>query len=123
MLADLNLASASSALSIFSLACFISSMKKVEVRFAELRCTLAFCSAVASGMPSPKQPLAIALTAPTVTLGGVSLPVLYYGLAPGEVGVYQINVSVPASVPAGLAEKLVITQGTGTTSIGLRVVD
>jgi uncharacterized protein (TIGR03437 family) len=79
--------------------------------------------AVASGMPSPKQPLAIALTAPTVTLGGVSLPVLYYGLAPGEVGVYQINVSVPASVPAGLADKLVITQGAGTTSISLRVVD
>jgi len=79
--------------------------------------------AVASGMPSPKNPLAIALTAPTVTLGGASLPVLYYGLAPGEVGVYQINVSVPASVPAGLADKLVITQGTGTTSISLRVVD
>jgi uncharacterized protein (TIGR03437 family) len=79
--------------------------------------------AVASGMPSPKQPLAIALTAPTVTLGGVSLPVLYYGLAPGEVGVYQINVSVPASVPAGLADQLVITQGAGTTSISLRVVD
>lgn len=79
--------------------------------------------AVPSGMPAPTSPLAVALTAPTVTLGGVSLPVLYYGLAPGEVGVYQINVSVPASVPAGLSEQLVITQGTGTTSIGLRVVD
>ena len=79
--------------------------------------------AVASGMPAPKSPLAIALTAPTVTLGGVSLPVLYYGLAPGEVGVYQINVSVPGSVPDGLAEQLVITQGSGSTSINLRVVD
>ncbi|HLK21516.1 MAG TPA: hypothetical protein VKT81_21355 [Bryobacteraceae bacterium] len=79
--------------------------------------------AVPSGMPAPKSPLAVALTAPTVTLGGVALPVLYYGLAPGEVGVYQINVSVPAGVPVGLSEKLVITQGAGTTSIGLRVVD
>jgi uncharacterized protein (TIGR03437 family) len=74
-------------------------------------------------MPAPSNPLAVALTAPTVTLGGVSLPVLYYGLAPGEVGVYQINVSVPGSVPAGLDEPLVITQGDSSTSVGVRVVD
>jgi uncharacterized protein (TIGR03437 family) len=79
--------------------------------------------AVPDGMPSPKNPLAVALTAPTVTLGGVSLPVLYYGLAPGEVGVYQINVSVPGSVPDGLDEPLVITQGVSSTSVGVRVVD
>jgi uncharacterized protein (TIGR03437 family) len=79
--------------------------------------------AVPSGMPAPSNPLAVALTAPTVTLGGVSLPVLYYGLAPGEVGVYQINVSVPGSVPDGLDEPLVITQGSSSTSVGVRVVD
>jgi uncharacterized protein (TIGR03437 family) len=79
--------------------------------------------AVASGSPSPANPLAVALTAPTVTLGGASLPVLYYGLAPGEVGVYQINVSVPGSVPLGLDVPLVITQGSGSTSVNVRVVD
>ncbi len=79
--------------------------------------------AVPSGMPAPTNPLAVALTAPTVTLGGVSLPVLYYGLAPGEVGVYQINVSIPSSVPAGFPESLVITQGTSSTSFPVRVVD
>jgi uncharacterized protein (TIGR03437 family) len=79
--------------------------------------------AVPSGMQSPQNPLAVALTAPTVTLGGVSIPVLYYGLAPGEVGVYQINVSVPGSVPVGLDEPFVITQGTSSTSVGVRVVD
>jgi uncharacterized protein (TIGR03437 family) len=79
--------------------------------------------AVPSGMPAPKNPLAVALTAPTVTLGGVSLPVLYYGLAPGEVGVYQINVSVPGSVPAGLDDALIITQGSSSTSVSVRVVD
>ncbi len=78
---------------------------------------------VASGSPSPKNPLAVALTAPTVTLGGVSLPVLYYGLAPGEVGVYQINVSVPGSVPVGYPVKLAISQGAGGTSLSVRVVD
>jgi uncharacterized protein (TIGR03437 family) len=79
--------------------------------------------AVPSGMPAPTNPLAVALTAPTVTLGGVSLPVLYYGLAPGEVGVYQINVSIPSSVPVGFPESLVITQGTSSTSFPVRVVD
>jgi uncharacterized protein (TIGR03437 family) len=79
--------------------------------------------AVASGSPAPKNPLAVALIAPTVTLGGASLPVLYYGLAPGEVGVYQINVSVPGTVPDGLDVPLVITQGSGTTSVNVRVVD
>jgi uncharacterized protein (TIGR03437 family) len=79
--------------------------------------------AVASGMPSPTNPLSIALTAPTVTLGGVSLPVLFYGLAPGEVGVYQINVSVPGSVPNGFPVPLVISQGSSSTSLAVRVVD
>ncbi len=78
---------------------------------------------VASGMPSPKSPLAFALTAPTVTLGGVSVPVLYYGLAPGEVGVYQINVSIPGSVPKGFPVSLVISQGSAKTSVAVRVVD
>jgi len=79
--------------------------------------------AVPDGMPGPNSPFAVAITAPTVTLGGVSLPVLYYGLAPGEVGVYQINVSVPGSVPVGLDEPFVITQGSSSTSVGVRVVD
>jgi uncharacterized protein (TIGR03437 family) len=79
--------------------------------------------AVPTGMPAPSNPLAVALTAPTVTLGGVELPLIYYGLAPGEVGVYQINVTVPRSVPAGYPVPLVITQGSFSTSIEVRVVD
>ncbi|MGD0435920.1 MAG: hypothetical protein ABSB86_05615, partial [Bryobacteraceae bacterium] len=78
--------------------------------------------AVADGLPGPSTPLAIAVTAPTVTLGGVSLPVTYYGLAPGEVGVYQINVKVASSVPTGLSVPLVISQGSYSTSLSLRVV-
>jgi uncharacterized protein (TIGR03437 family) len=78
--------------------------------------------AVADGLPGPSSPLAVPLTAPTVTLGGVSLPVAFYGLAPGEVGVYQINVKVASSIPTGLSVPLVISQGSYTTSLSLRVV-
>jgi uncharacterized protein (TIGR03437 family) len=79
--------------------------------------------AVPTGQPAPSDPLSISLVQPTVTLGGVNLPVLYSGLAPGLVGVDQINVSVPTNVPIGLSVPLVITEGDVSTSIPERVVD
>lgn len=79
--------------------------------------------AVGTGQPGPTNPLAVTLTQPTVTLGGVDLPVIFSGLAPGLVGVDQINVSVPFDVPDGMSVPLVITQGTVSTSIPERVVD
>jgi uncharacterized protein (TIGR03437 family) len=78
---------------------------------------------VGNGLPSPGDPLATPLTMPTVQLAGQTLPILYAGLAPGEVGVYQINVTVPRSTPTGLGLPLTITQGGFVQSIGLRVVD
>lgn len=79
--------------------------------------------AVPSGQSAPANPLAVSLVAPTVTLGGVNLPVLFSGLAPGLVGVNQINVSVPFNVPDGMSVPLVIGQGTIATTISERVVD
>ncbi len=75
-----------------------------------------------TGYPAPGVPLSNALTAPTVTLGGMSLPVLYAGLAPGEVGVNQINVTVPANTPTGLSLPLTIDQGAGTITVSMRVI-
>jgi uncharacterized protein (TIGR03437 family) len=49
--------------------------------------------------------------------------VLYAGLAPGLVGVDQINVTVPFTVPDGMAVPLVITAGSVSTTIPERVVD
>jgi uncharacterized protein (TIGR03437 family) len=45
----------------------------------------------------------------SVEIGGVEAPVQYDGLAPGYVGLYQINVSVP-NVPAGPAVPIVLRQ-------------
>jgi uncharacterized protein (TIGR03437 family) len=45
--------------------------------------------------------LASTITQPTVTIGGVPCNVLFSGLAPGLVSVYQINVAVPAGLSAG----------------------
>jgi uncharacterized protein (TIGR03437 family) len=45
-------------------------------------------------------PLSTTKTTPTVTIGGQGATVSYSGLAPGNPGLYQINVTVPA-VAAG----------------------
>jgi uncharacterized protein (TIGR03437 family) len=76
-----------------------------------------------TGYPAPGSPLSNALTATAVTLGGMNLPVTYAGLAPGEVGVNQINVNVPGGVPTGISLPLTITQGAGTITVSMRVVN
>lgn len=77
---------------------------------------------VDAGMPAPSSPLAGAIIAPTVSLGGATLNVSYAGLVPGEVGVYQINATVPWQVPEGLSIPLVVNQGVSTTLM-VRVVN
>jgi len=78
--------------------------------------------AVDDGMPAPLEPLATAMVNPTVTLGGMNLNVLYAGLVPGYVGVYQINATVPFGVPQGMEIPLVIDQGGNSTALNVRVV-
>ena len=57
-------------------------------------------------------------------MGGVTLNVLYAGLVPGSVGLYQINATVPnKGVPQGLEIPLLITQGGNSTTLNLRVVN
>jgi uncharacterized protein (TIGR03437 family) len=79
--------------------------------------------AVPTGMPGPADPLAYSIVPAQVSLGGVAAQVLYSGLVPGEVGVYQINVKVPPSAPKGLSIPLSIVQGSINTTIQVRVVE
>jgi len=55
----------------------------------------------ASGSPAPFNPLAETTTSPSVFIGGHSAHILYSGLAPGSVGLYQINAQVPAGITTG----------------------
>jgi uncharacterized protein (TIGR03437 family) len=45
-----------------------------------------------------------------VTVGGVSAPIQFSGVAPGLVGVVQINFQVPSGAPLG-AQQVVVTVG------------
>ncbi|MGH9723076.1 MAG: hypothetical protein ACRD8O_22935, partial [Bryobacteraceae bacterium] len=74
-----------------------------------------------AGLPAPSEPLAVATTEPEVRLGRSRLHISYAGLTPGEVGVYQINVRVPEDVEEGDSVPLVIEQGTGSTTLQVRV--
>ncbi len=57
----------------------------------------------------------------TVTIGGVTAPVLFSGLTPTFAGLYQVNVQVPANDPTGNAVPIVLTATdatTGATAVG-----
>jgi len=74
---------------------------------------------VLDGQAGPSGPLATADGVTSITIGGVSAQVLYSGLAPGYVGLWQINAILPASLPTNLATSLTVElkskQGQPTT--------
>ena len=71
-----------------------------------------------SGTAAPSNPLARALTQPTVTIGGKSARILFAGLTPGFVGLHQINLVVPDDAPTGNLE-ITINQGGVTSNPGV----
>jgi uncharacterized protein (TIGR03437 family) len=78
-------------------------------------------SAVGTGFGSPGTPLAHPILAPSLTIGGAAVPVLFAGLTPGLVGLYQINFQIPATASGNL--KLEVSQaGIASNSTVLPVV-
>jgi uncharacterized protein (TIGR03437 family) len=75
------------------------------------------------GQPAPVDPLATSVLVPVVTIGGVEVPVAYSGLAPGFVGLFQINVTITDEVPTGPAVPITVTIGgqvSNTASVAIR---
>jgi uncharacterized protein (TIGR03437 family) len=68
--------------------------------------------ALASGAAAPLDALLSTQITPTITIGGASATVLFSGLAPGFVGLNQLNIQVPLDAPLGFNVPLVITAGT-----------
>jgi uncharacterized protein (TIGR03437 family) len=79
--------------------------------------------AVATGQSAPAvPPLALVTTPVKVTIGGVEATVEFAGLAPGFVGLYQVNARVPVGVTAGNAVALVLTQnGVASNTVTIAV--
>lgn len=74
----------------------------------------------ASGSPAQVDPLARTGDV-TVKIGDRPAEVLFSGLAPGNVGLYQINVTVPADAPTGLQPVVVTIGGVSSKAVTLAV--
>jgi uncharacterized protein (TIGR03437 family) len=72
---------------------------------------------------SPGEPLATTVAGPAVMVGGVPATVTFSGLAPGYMGLYQINVQVPAGAPTGPDIPIVLTIGGVTSNTATIAVD
>jgi uncharacterized protein (TIGR03437 family) len=78
---------------------------------------------VASGAPAPTSPLATVTIEPTVTVGTQPSNVVFAGLTPGFVGLYQINFQVPTSASSGELEVDVTQNGVAANPTLLPVSD
>jgi uncharacterized protein (TIGR03437 family) len=78
--------------------------------------------AMASGVAAPSTaPFAMTVSTPMVTIGGVSAYVSFSGLAPGFVGLYQLNVTVPQGLAPG-SQQLQISVGGVTSNTAILAV-
>lgn len=78
---------------------------------------LIYCTGLGVVSPQPDDGAAAAgssetSAAPTVTIGGVSASIAYSGLAPGYVGLYQINAVVPSGLTSGNQPVIITANGT-----------
>lgn len=68
-----------------------------------------------SGYAAPLAPSYVTAEVPAVTIGGVPAQAAFSGLAPGFVGLWQLNVLIPANAPTGNAVPLVVTTSSNTS--------
>ena len=61
----------------------------------------------ATGMGASASPLSVTASPPSVTVGGLSANVAFSGLAPGFVGLYQVNVAIPSAVASGSVDVVI----------------
>ena len=69
----------------------------------------------------PPSPPPETVSQPTVTIAGVSAPVVYSGLAAKFAGVYQVNVQVPPGLPSGEQSVQLTINGIPSNSVALAV--
>ncbi len=74
-----------------------------------------------TGAAAPVSPLSRTLAPVAVTIGGRTAEVFFSGLAPGLAGVYQLNVRVPADVPAGELAVIATVSGVVSPAVSLPV--
>ncbi len=78
-------------------------------------------NAPASGAPASSSPLSTTVQQPTATIGGQTAAISFSGLAPGFVGLYQVNVEVPAGLTVGEHPLILSVGGTASNTVTISV--
>jgi uncharacterized protein (TIGR03437 family) len=76
----------------------------------------------ALGTAAPAGTLAVVTNPPAVSLGGVALTVTSATLVSGQIGVYQIKITVPAKVQPSQSTPLTVSAGNQSATYFVRVV-
>ncbi|MFN0123333.1 MAG: sulfatase-like hydrolase/transferase [Blastocatellia bacterium] len=76
---------------------------------------------VADGQGAPLTPLAADAGMTSVTIGGMDAPVLFSGLTPGLVGLWQLNVRIPEGLPTNMATSVRVRKGRDSAATTLAV--
>lgn len=94
-------------------------------RFPASRGAVLEVYATGLGAVRPAQILGLmdTIARPTASIGGIDSPVLFSGLAPGFVGLYQLNVQVPAGAASGLQPLLLQAGGVKSNTVKVRIAD
>jgi uncharacterized protein (TIGR03437 family) len=77
----------------------------------------------ASGEPAPSDQAALATTkvTPIVTIGGRPATIEYSGLAPGFVGLYQVNIRIPADAASGPQPLVISMNGIESKAVSIPI--
>jgi uncharacterized protein (TIGR03437 family) len=71
---------------------------------------------IATGAGAPTDGTLYVSTTPTVSIGGASAQVLFAGLAPGFVGLYQVDVRIPSAAQLGLSVPVTVSFGSSASN-------
>ena len=76
---------------------------------------------VKAGTAAPVNPLSTATAPVTGRLANARVTPMYAGLAPGFVGVFQVNIQIPSDVPTGTAALIFEVAGASSNSVAVAI--
>ena len=75
----------------------------------------------ATGYAAPSDRFVRTVNTPVVTIAGQTGAVFFSGLSPGFVGLYQINVTLPTSLPSGTQQLVVTSNGIASNAVNIAI--
>jgi uncharacterized protein (TIGR03437 family) len=70
-----------------------------------------------TGEPAPLDSLSWTTTVPAVYIGDIQAKLNFWGLAPGQIGMYQVNAFVPEGVTVGSSVAVTISIGGAVSNV------